>query len=218
VLWALAQPAAMAGLVAAFVLGVGVRAMAQSLVAHALAWPSAGPGEERPGEKRRGAGMAARHSRFCPVGVLAAAMSGTGWGRESTVADRRVVLAGPLAVLGASQAAFVAYHTAYPGPALALRLYRPSDVLHGAVAQTVAAQLMISVAVGLLCFGVLALLPVPPFDGYRLFPPAASAGSRVVERLTVVAVLVLLVVPVAGRPPLLAALDAVAGPVVRAWA
>jgi hypothetical protein len=31
-------------------------------------------------------------------------------------------------------------------------------------------------------------------------------------------VLVLLMVPVAGRPPLFAALDAVAGPVVRAWA
>jgi hypothetical protein len=211
VLWALAQPAAVAGLVAAFVLGVGLRALAQAVAARMLGLPVVA----RPAPRSSGN----LGARFCPVGVAAAVLCGTGWGRAAATADdRRAVLAGPLAVLVASQVAFWAYHAAYPGPALALRLNRPSDVLHGAVAPTVAAQLMISVAVGLLCFGLLALLPVPPFDGYLLLPVAASARGALVERLAVVVVLVLLVVPVAGRPPLLAALDAVAGPMVRAWA
>jgi hypothetical protein len=114
--------------------------------------------------------------------------------------------------------AFAAYHTAYPGLGLALRLNRPSDVLRGAIAPTVAAQLMLSVAVGLLCFGLVALLPVPPFDGFRLVTTAGGGQPGAGERLAVVAVFILAVVPVAGRPPLMIALDAVAGPMVRMWA
>jgi Zn-dependent protease len=157
-----------------------------------------------------------------PLGVIAACLSGTGWGRPAvapaTRRDRWAVLAGPASVLVASQLAFAAYTTAYPGLGLPLRLNRPSDVLHGAVAPTTAAQLMLSVAVGLLCFGLVALLPVPPFDGYRLVTVPGSGRAVAVERIAVVAVFVLLVVPVAGRPPMLTALDAVAGPLVRLWA
>jgi hypothetical protein len=213
VLWALAQPAAVAGLMSAFVLAVGLRAAALRTAARVL-----------------GATPVAGAERFCPFGVTAAVLSGTGWGGAGEPPggsgslggrERRmvaVVWAGPAAVLAASQVAFAAFRAVYPELGLELRLNRPSDVLHGAVAPTPAAQLMLSLAVGLLCFGLLALLPVPPFDGYRLFPGAASAVGVAVERVTVVAVLVLLVVPVAGRPPLLALLDAVAGPLVRAWA
>jgi hypothetical protein len=206
-LWALAQPAAMAGLLAAFAVGVGLRAAASWSVARLL--------------KVR---CDALSTRFDPLGVVAACFSGTGWGRPSRPAagsrERWAIAAGPVAVLVASQLAFVAYHRAYPGMGLPLRLNLPSDVLRGAVAPTHAAQLMLSVAVGLLCFGLLALLPVPPFDGYRLIttPGAVSAW----ERLAAVGVLVLLVVPVpeylSGRPPLLMALDTVAGPLVRVWA
>ena len=41
-LWALAQPAAMVGLVAAFVIGVGLRSAAQWFVARRLGLPVAG--------------------------------------------------------------------------------------------------------------------------------------------------------------------------------
>jgi hypothetical protein len=202
VLWALAQPAAMAGLMAAFVIGVGLRSAVQWSVARWLGVPATGG------------------SQLDPLGVVAACLSGTGWGRPAVApASRRerwAVLAGPAAVLVASQFAFVAYHHAYPGLSLPLRLYRPSDVLRGAIASTAAAELMLSVAVGLLCFGLVALLPVPPFDGYRLF--AAPGGRVAVERLAAVGVFVLTVVPVAGRPPVLMALDTVAGPLVRFWA
>jgi hypothetical protein len=203
VLWALAQPAAMAGLVAAFVIGVGLRSVAQWFVAR---WLGLTPARGRP--------------RFDPLGFVAVCLSGAGWGRPTAAPagrrDRWAVLAGPAAVLAASQLAFAAYHSAYPGLSLPLRLYRPSDMLRGAYAPASGAELMYSVAVGLLCFGLVALLPVPPFDGYRLF--AASVRRVAVERLTLVVVFVLTIVPVAGRPPVLMALDAVAGPLVRFWA
>jgi Zn-dependent protease len=206
VLWALAQPAAVAGLVVAFVIGVGLRSAAQWSVARRLGISA----------------IVGRGGRLDPLGVIAACLSGTGWGRPAaSPASRRerwAVLAGPAAVLLASQAAFAAYHTAYPGLSLPLRLNRPSDVLHGALAPTTAAQLMLTVAVGLLCFGLVALLPVPPFDGYRLFGGGLAGRRIAVERLAVVAVFVLTVVPVAGRAPVLMVLDTVAGPLVRFWA
>ena len=204
-LWALAQPAAMVGLVAAFVIGVGLRSAAQWFVARRLGLPVAGG-----------------RARLDPLGVVAACLSGTGWGRPAAAAvgrrERWAVLAGPVAVLTASQLAFAAYHSAYPAMSMPLRLYRPSDVLRGVIAPTTAAELILSVAVGLLCFGLLALLPVPPFDGYRLFAAAGPARRGAAERLALVAVFVLTVVPVAGRPPVLMALDTVTGPVVRLWA
>ena len=198
-LWALAQPAAMAGLMTAFAIGVGLRAAVARIF---------GVFGDRVS------------TRLDPLGVVAACFCGTGWGRPSAVPRTRrewwAVAAGPGAVLLASQLAFVAYHRAYPGMGLPLRLYRPSDVLRGAAAPTHAAQLMLSVAVGLLCFGLLALLPVPPFDGHRLITTPGAVPPW--ERLAAIAVLVLLIVPVAGRPPLLMALDTVAGPLVRVWA
>lgn len=204
-LWALAQPAAMAGLITAFAIGVGLRA--------AASWSVAGLLKMR---------CDAVSTRFDPLGVVAACFSGTGWGRPvgapASRRERWAIAAGPVAVLLASQLAFVAYRRTYPDLGLPLRLYRPSDVLHGAVAPTHAAQLMLSVAVGLLCFGLLALLPVPPFDGYRLITVPAPARPTAGEQLAALVAFVLLVVPVAGRPPLLMALDTVAGPLVRVWA
>jgi hypothetical protein len=197
----------MAGLVAAFAVAVGLRAAASFAVARLLSLPRDHVS-----------------TRFDPLGVVAACFSGTGWGRPSlppaSGRERWAIAAGPVSVLLASQLAFVAYHRAYPGMGLPLRLYRPSDVLHGVFAPTAAAELMLSVAVGLLCFGLLALLPVPPFDGYRLIAEPGPAGA--LERLAAVVALVLMIVPVpgylSGRPPLLTALDTVAGPLVRAWA
>jgi Zn-dependent protease len=208
-LWALAQPAALAGLLAAFVLGVGVRAVATRLAARLLGTPA----------------------RPVPIGVdplslVAAAVAGTGWGLPARVGSgprhRLCVATGPVAVLALSQATLAAYRVAYPRDGLVLRLNRPSDVLHGAVAPTSAALLMLSVAVGLLCFGLLALVPLPPLDGYRILRDGSDADpSRWLTRLErygVVLVLFGLLVPVAGRPPLVLLLDAVGAPLLRAWA
>src|SRR5699024_795431 len=106
VLWALAQPAAMAGLVAAFAIGVGLRAAVARIF---------------------GVQGDAVSRRFDVLGLVAACFSGTGWGRPvAAPAGRRErwgIAAGPAAVLLASQLAFVAYHRAYPGMGLPLRLY-----------------------------------------------------------------------------------------------
>jgi Zn-dependent protease len=219
VLWALAQPAAVAGLAAAFVLGLGVRAVAQRGCARLLG-QVAGPVRPDP------------RVELDLIGAIAAVLSGTGWGRAAPPpGDRRTalaVLAGPVAVLAVSQAAFGAFRAAYPGDLLSLRLNRPSDVLHGVVAPTAAGELVLSVAVGLLCFGLLALVPLPPLDGYRLTrllltgpgvgPAGQGLGLGVAERLAMLGLLLLLVVPVGTRPPLLAALDVVGEPLVRVWA
>jgi hypothetical protein len=204
----------MAGLVAAFTIGVGLRVAASWFVARTLKAQGDAVSERRRADHRPS------RTRFDPLGVVAACFSGTGWGRPFAAPvssrERWAIAAGPLSVLVASQLAFVAYRRAYPGMGLPLRLNRPSDVLHGAFAPTHAQQLMLSVAVGLLCFGLLALLPVPPFDGYRLIMAPGPIAAW--ERLAAVVALVLLIVPVAGRPPLLMALDTVAGPLVRVWA
>jgi Zn-dependent protease len=208
VLWALTQPAAVSGLVAAFLIGLGLRRLAQGGCARLIGCddPLASAG-------------------FDGLGALAAVLSGTGWGRTASPPTGRrcalAVLAGPVAVLTASQVALAAYRIAYPGDELTLRINRTSDVLHGAIAPTPAAQLLLSTAVGLLCFGLLALLPLPPLDGYRVLRLAWGGPELrpavLVERLSMLGLLVLLVVPVGAQPPLLAALDLLGDPLVRAW-
>jgi Zn-dependent protease len=208
-------------LVAAFLIGLGLRGLAQRGCARLIrcgCTPSIW-GDDLPVRAHPRGDLDA-------LGALAAVLSGTGWGRTAPPpVDRRcavAVLAGPVAVIAASQVALAGFHSTYPGDGLTLRINRASDVLHGAVAPTPAAQLMLSAAVGLLCFGLLALLPLPPLDGYRLLRlalnGAAGAPPVLAERLSMVGLLLLPVVPVGAQPPLLAALDLLGDPLVRAWA
>jgi Zn-dependent protease len=206
VLWALGQPAAAIGLAGAFLLGVGLRAFAQRVCG--------GVSPRRPDPRRD----------LDPIGAVAVLLGGTGWGRGPLVRSPRgglALVAGPAAVLTASQAAFACFRFAYPAGRADLAVNRPSDVLRGVVAASMAEQLMLSVAVGLLCFGLLALVPVPPLDGYRLLRLLWSGVDAVVppvvDRVGVLALLLLLAVPVHGSPPLLAVLDAVGTPLVRLW-
>jgi Zn-dependent protease len=213
VLWALGQPAAAVGLICAFVLGLGLRAVAQRSCARWL-----------------GDRLAVRPSPrtdIDPLGALAVLVGGTGWGRRAAVAPaslrRRalVLAAGPVAVIGASQVALAAFRVAYPNDLEALRLNRPSDVLRGVIAPTMAEQLVLSVAVGLLCFGLLALVPVPPLDGYRLLRLVWGLDGEapaVADQLGVVALLILFLVPIGGTPPLLTALDWFGAPLLGLWA
>jgi Zn-dependent protease len=209
VLWALGQPAAAVGLVVAFLLGLGVRGLAQRVCLRLLGSPVA----LRPRPR----------TDVEPVGAVAVLLGGTGWGRPPLSGPRRralVLAAGPVAVLLLSQLALAAFCVAYPHDREALRLNRPSDVLRGVIAPTMAEQLVLSVAVGLLCFGLLALVPLPPLDGYRLLRlfVGGREPSVVAERIGVVVLLVLLLVPVGGVPPLLTVLDLVGAPVMGGWA
>lgn len=204
-LWALGQPAAAVGLVGAFLLGLGLRALAQRAAARLL-------GDRVPLRPRPGTDVE-------PLGAVAVLLGGTGWGRGTADRGLLTLLAGPVAVLATSQLAIAAFWYAYPGDREALRLNRPSDVLRGVVASTMAEELMLSVAVGLLCFGLLALVPVPPLDGYQLARRAFGAGAPppIVDRVGVVVLLALLLVPVGGLPPLVRLLDLVGAPLLDLW-
>jgi Zn-dependent protease len=209
VLWALGQPAAAIGLIGAFMLGLGIRATAQRCCARWL-------GDRVPLRPNP-------RTDIEPLGAVAVLVGGTGWGRGFPGGPRRrwlVLLAGPCSVLLASQLFLAAFCVVYPLDRDALRLNRPSDVLHGVVAPTMAEQLVLSVAVGLLCFGLLTLVPVPPLDGYRLLRLVwglAGDGPPVADRLGVVALLVLLIVPIGTDPLLLVVLDRIGAPLLRLW-
>jgi Zn-dependent protease len=217
VLWALGQPAAAAGLASAFLIGLGLRVVAQRCCIRWLGSPLGSAVPVRPTPR----------TDVDPAGAMAVLFGGTGWGRGTPAGftDRRrcalVLAAGPLAPLAVSQVALASFGRAYPAQRAALALNRPSDVLRGVVAPAMAEQLILSVAVGLLCFGLLALVPVPPLDGFRLVRLAWDelpvAPTPLADRLGVVALLILLMVPVGSRPPLLAVLDFVGAPLLRLW-
>jgi Zn-dependent protease len=64
-----------------------------------------------------------------------------------------------------AQALFAAYVVVYPDNLLAY--LNPSNVLRG-FDLAVGEQVMLSLAVGLLSFGLLALIPIPPLDGFGI--------------------------------------------------
>lgn len=163
-LFALGQPAAFAGLVVSFLLALLLRAFAIRFAA-------------------RGLGLTDRQDTVAPrlredvdaFGAVAAAVGGIGWGKVVDVDEvprfhgrgraALVFAAGPVLTLVAAQAFFLLYSvtTSY-----GLELLRPSDVLRGQFAGPYLAQFVLGIAVGLLAFGLLALLPVPPLDGFGL--------------------------------------------------
>lgn len=214
-LWALGQPAAAVGLAVGFLLGLGLRVLAQRLTAVGQrVWPYR---------------VVTPHPRLDvdPIGAVAAVLGGTGWGCGVRPEGMRlrtgaVVLAGPLAVLAGSQTLLLGYAASYPAQRAVLALNHPSDVLRGVVAPTMAAQLVLSAAVGMLSFALLALLPLPPLDGFRLvrliFTDGTAAPSVLVDRLGGLGLLLGVAIPVAGGLPLVVlALDVVGTPLLRAW-
>jgi Zn-dependent protease len=220
VLFALGQPAAFAGLVIAFLLAVAVRAICLRLV---LRWV---------GNTFTRVPLLPHPRRdLDPFGAVAAALGGTGWGHGVDDPPRErgrqaiVYAVGPLVGLLLGELGLFVYTLVYPDYASALLINAPSDVLRGAVAPTAGAQMLLSVAVGLLCFGLLALVPLPPLDGWGLLwasmrrPTAGGLRARhwlVDNNLGVVALLVLLIFPF-GAPLLHWLFDLVGGPLMRMW-
>lgn len=163
-LFALGQPVAFAGLVIGFLLALLLRAVAIRLTARSLALvPAREPVAPRVRED------------VDPFGAVAAAVGGMGWGRPLDVDEvsrtrgrgraALVFAAGPLVTLLAAQLALLCFALLHPG---SLDYLRPSDVLRGQYTGDAGALLLLAVAVALLGFGLLALLPMPPLDGFGL--------------------------------------------------
>lgn len=194
-LFALGQPVAFVGLVLGFLLALLLRAVAIRFTARTL------------GLVHRREPVAPRvREDVDPFGAVAASVGGMGWGRVIDVDEvprtrgrgraALVFAAGPLVTLLAAQLAFLAFTLIYPG---SLDYLRPSDVLRGQYTGDLGALLLLAVAVALLGFGLLALLPMPPLDGFGLLwsaqrrPGPGMQGYRLWFQEKNVGVVVLLV-------------------------
>ena len=162
-LFALRTPVAFAALLVAFLLALCLRAIAIRLAARSL-------------------GLADRHESIGPrlredvdpFGAVGAAIAGVGWGKILSVDDiprfrgrgraAMVFLAGPLVNIVLGEILFGAYVVAFPGSDLSLS---PGSVLLG-VDGPAGQVVLLSLGVGLLSFGVLGLIPIPPLDGFGI--------------------------------------------------
>jgi len=213
-IFAILQPVALLGLVLGFAVSVVLRAVVQ----HAVA-------------KRDPYGR--RRTLFEPrrdidvFGVVAAVLGGTGWGKRLEGGRPAALLAGPFAVLALSQLSFLAYRLLGGDPALP-QLYSASSVFRGVPSGLAWEKVLFSFAVSTLCFGLLALVPLPPLDGWGLL--AHRAGSRPgqgfakarhwleEQNIGVVILLVGLIIPLAAGVPLFVfLLDVVTFPVIAIW-
>jgi hypothetical protein len=181
-LFALGQPAAFAGLLIGYLLALFLRAVAIRLTARSLGLlPRHEPIGFRPRED------------IDPFGAVAAAVGGVGWGKVIDVDEvpraggrgraALVFAAGPIVTLVASQIFFLAYALLFP-QSFGLSGLRLSGVLRGQFESDWAVQVVLGIAGSLLAFGLLALLPMPPLDGFGLLwfaqrrPGAGMQGYR----------------------------------------
>jgi hypothetical protein len=223
VLFALGDPAAFAGLLIAFLFGIVLRAVAIRITTR---WLGLGPRHEP-------VGFRPRHD-IDPFGAVVAALGGTGWGRPIDIDEvprhrgrgraAAVFAAGPLSALIVGQLALIVYTLLYPDTG-ALHVFTPAAVLRG-VPGAIGEQLLISFAVGLVCFGLLAIIPVPPLDGFGLLSCAFSRPSPGIawarlwlgDKNIGVALLLLFALFPAGYPILLMLIDLIGIPFLRIWA
>lgn len=171
-----------------------------------------------------------------PYGAVGAALAGTGWAPRPEVRrsfgsseQRRlwIVAALSVAVPGLLAAAGIAGYAASAGRGL-LAFFTTIPILHGS--QGLAGSTLQRVAIGFgtenLAMAVLSLVPVPPLATgvavWSTFPrsPGARrfAAHLLEEQWGIAAVLVLLIVPLAGEnPALLALVGSIGDAIVRAF-
>jgi Zn-dependent protease len=223
VIFALAQPASLAGLLLAFVVALALRAVVQRVLARRLLRTVA----ERPiFSLKRDADV---------FGFVGALFGGTGWGKPAPIPDyypgrrphdagRRavVLLAAPVLLIVLGEAILAAYLASADGIAWILA---PSNVLVGLPGAPLN-QVVLSFAMGLLCFGVLDLIPLPPLDGWGLLRLAIRhegtgmqrARHWLVDQNVGTAILVIGMLPLFGRGGLwLIVLDALTTPLLLPW-
>jgi hypothetical protein len=169
VLFAIAKPAAFAGLLVAFLLGLTLRVVAMRVAARAL----------RLDDTRGGRLLPHWREDIDPFGAVVAAIAGTGWGRPIDIdamprfasRGRRaaVVAAGPLTAVVAGLLVLTLYRVVLPEGRFTLLFINAGTVLRGWNQLSLGGQFLLALGVGLLCFGLLALIPLPPLDGFALF-------------------------------------------------
>lgn len=161
-LFALNTPVAFAALVVSFLLGLTLRSVAIRLTARTL------------GIAERRDSIAPRpREDVDPFGAVAAAIGGMGWGKKISVDEiprfrgrgraAMVFLAGPLTCIVLGEILIGAYALAFPDNVLGL--IGPADVLLG-IRGPAGQVILLSLGVGLLSFGLLAIIPIPPLDGF----------------------------------------------------
>lgn len=220
-LYALGEPVAFVALVLSFLLALVLRAVAVRLTARSLGLAD-----------RRESIVPRLRDDVDPFGAVAAAIGGMGWGKSLSVDEVPrhrgrgraiwVYAAGPLVTILVAQLFFLAYVLITPFNILSLA--GPSDFLLGAELPA-AEQILLSFAVGLLCFGLLSLIPIPPLDGFGILWFAVRAPGAGLQWLRLwfedknIGVLILLIFCLFpfGRPLLLIVLDALGLLFVRLW-
>jgi Zn-dependent protease len=220
-LFALGTPVAFAALVVSFLLGLIVRAVAVRLAARSL------------GLADRKEGIAPRlREDVDPFGAVAAALGGMGWGKMLSVDDvprwrgrgraAAVFAAGPVSCIVLGEILLAVYSVVYPDNFLSVM--GPADVLLG-VSLPYGETVLLSLAVGLLAFGLLAIIPIPPLDGFGILYNAVRRPGPSLQWMRLwfeeknVGVLILLICcffPF-GYPFLLRILNALGLVFIRVW-
>ena len=138
----------------------------------------------------------------------------------STEGGTKAVVAALLANTGIAVTKFLAFALTYPGSFVP----GPSTVLHG-VRGDFGAQILVSLAVGLLSFGLLELIPIPPLDGFGILYNAMNRPGQGLQwmrlwfedkNIGVLVLLILCLFPL-GSPFLLQILNALGLVFVRVW-
>jgi Zn-dependent protease len=224
VLYSLGHPVAFAALVVSFLLGLVLRAVAVRLTARSLGLAD-----------RRESITPRLREDVDPFGAVAAAIGGMGWGKTISVDEiprwrgrgraAAVFAAGPLSCIVVAQVFLLANVLTYPDQILAYA--NPSDILLAGYSSsvTVGEQVLLSLGVGLLAFGLLALIPMPPLDGFGILYSAFRHPGNGMQwmrlwfeekNIGVVVLLALCLFPF-GAPFLLNILDILGVLFLRAW-
>ena len=220
-LFALGEPVAFVALVISFLLGLVLRSVAIRLTARTLGLAD-----------RREPITPRPRDDIDPFGAVAAAIGGMGWGKMISVDEisrhrgrgraATVFLAGPLINIIVAEILLGVYAAVYSTGDLAF--LGPADVLLG-IGGPIGPQVLLSIAVGLLSFGLLALIPIPPLDGFGVMyyalrrPGAGIQWMRLWFEDKNIGVLILLICclfPLPG-PILLRILDALGLLFIRLW-
>ncbi|MEV6348470.1 hypothetical protein [Actinoplanes sp. NPDC051851] len=222
-LFALGDPVAFVCLVASFLLALLLRAVAIRFTARTVGL-----------SERRESMLPRLREDVDPFGGVAAAIGGMGWGRQLTVDDvprwrgrgraAAVFAAGPVFCILAGELVLAGYALAFDDTAV-LSALTLGDVLHGVGYLPYAEQIVLSFGVGLLAFGLLALIPIPPLDGFGVLwyalrrPGPGMAWMRLWFEDKNVGVLILLVLSIfpTSYPILLQILDVLGVLFLRVW-
>lgn len=204
-LYALGEPASFVVLLASFVVAVTLHGWVQALAA-------ARAGERQPVLERRTRPDPRR--QLDPFGTVAAAVSGTGWSRQTELSPRRsngstaaVLLAGTLASVLVGVAALLAYRLAGGVPAAGTLLDLQRGVDEGAFGLTA----LYLFGLSNLAVALLSLVPLPPLPGGRLLfavGPRSQGWQKarywlVEQNIGTAVLLALLLIPLGGPQPLL---------------